>query len=149
MSRRRWILLGSIATLLLVGAEVAFRQWESPKACVQIVNEADGPMEDLIVSYADTRISLGRLGAGEKTSVYLTAGPRGPLQLDYRQNRNGLGGFQVPDFDPLQNRKDAFKLVVVVRTNEVQRYMDDDASAQNQVDLIDQIKRWIGTEPMP
>jgi hypothetical protein len=88
MSRRRWIILGSIGAILLVGAEVAVRQWESPKACVRIVNQADGAMEDMVVSFRDTRLTLGRLAAGESISIWLTAGPRGLLRLDYRRSND-------------------------------------------------------------
>jgi hypothetical protein len=149
MSRERWIILGSIAGLLLVGAEVAFRRWVSPKSCVQIINQADGVMEDLVVSYRDTRLALGRLGVGQSINVWLTAGPRGPLSLEFRQKGNALRGFQIPEFDPLRDRQDAFKLVLVVKTNEVQRFMEDDDSAKDKEELVDRLRRWIGTEIMP
>jgi hypothetical protein len=144
MSRRHWILL-ALVLVVLVGAEVAFRQWVAPKACVQIVNQGDGAMDDLSVSYADTKITAGRLGVGQSTQVWLTAGPKGLLRLDFRQKGNALGGFQVPDFDPNQNIQDGFKLVLVVKTNEVQRFVEDDDSRKDAETLGERIKRWISS----
>src|SRR5437870_4827839 len=103
MSQRRWIILLATAAILLVGAEVVVRQWVAPKACVQVINQGEGAMDDLAVSYGDTRVTAGRLGTGQSTHIWLTAGPKGLLRLDFRQKGNALGGFQVPDFDPSQN----------------------------------------------
>src|SRR5438270_9568710 len=144
MSRRRWILL-ALAIALLVGAEVAVRRWVAPKACVQIINQGEGAMDDLAVSYADTKVPAGRLGVGQSTHVWLTSGPKGLLRIDFRQKGNALTGFQVPDFDPSQNLQDGFKLVLVVKTNEVQRFVEDDDSRNDAEALGDRIKRWINS----
>src|SRR5206468_6321148 len=118
------------------------------KACVQIVNQGQGKMDDLIVSYADTQVTLGRLGVGQSAHIWLTAGPKGPLRLDFRQEANALSGFQIPDFDPHQNSRDGFKLVLIVKSNEIQRFMDDDARNDGET-LGDRIKRWIHSEIDP
>ena len=149
MSRRRWIIVLSLAAVLLVGAEVSLRQWEAPKACVQIINQGDGVMDDLVVDYADTKVIVGRLAVGQSTHIWLSAGPKGPLRLDFRQKGNALRGFQIPDFDPAQNLQDAFKLVLVVKTNEVQRFVDDDEFRNGKETLGDHIKRWMNSELEP
>src|SRR5262249_43214744 len=146
MSRPRWIVLGSLAVLLLVGAEVALRQWEAPKSCVQIINQGEGAIDDLVVTYADTKVPVGRIALGQAAHVWLTAGPKGLLRLDFRQKGNALGGFQVPEFDPVQNRRDGFKLVLTVKTNEIQRFVEDDGSQSDWESLGDRIKRWISSE---
>jgi hypothetical protein len=147
MSRRRWIILASLA-VLLVGAEVTVRHWVAPKSCVQITNKGDGAIEDLVVSYAGTQVAVGRLPAGQSTQVWLSAGPKGLLCLDFKQKGNGLAGFQVPDFDPAEIRRDGLKLVLIVKPNEVERFMDDDPLADRET-LEDRIRRWIrdGMEP--
>ena len=149
MLRRRWIILLSVAAILLVGAEVTFRQWEAPKTCVQIINQGDGTMEDLVVDYAGSKLMVGRLAEGQSTHVWLTAGPKGPLRLEFRQKRNPMAGFEVADFDPVQCLRDGFKLVLLVKTNEVQRFMDDDEFRKNQESLGDRIQRWIRSEIEP
>jgi hypothetical protein len=149
MSRRRGIILLSLTALVLVGAEVAVRRWEAPKACVQIINEGEGVMDDLVVDYAGSKVLAGRLGVGQATQVWLTAGPKGPLRLDFRQKGNALSGFQIPDFDPAQNLRDGFKLMLIVKTNEIQRFMDDDDSRKDRESLGDRIKRWIHSEIEP
>ena len=136
----------SLTAILLVGAEVAVRQWVSPKACVQIINQGDWVMDGLVVSFADSKVVVGRLGVGQSAQVWLTAGPKGLLRLDFRQKGNALNGFQVPDFDPEANTRDGFKLVLIVKTNEVQRFMDDDDARKDLETLGGRIKRWINSE---
>jgi hypothetical protein len=147
MSRHRWIILVSLAVLLL-GAEVGVRRWVVPKSCVQITNQGEGAIEDLIVSYAGSQVAVGRLPTGQSTQVWLSAGPKGPLRLDFKQKGNAIRGFEVPEFDPAQNRRDGFKLVLVVRSNEVERFMDDDPLADRET-LEDRIRRWMRSEMEP
>ena len=144
MSRRRWIILVSLAVLLL-GAEVAVRQWTAPKVCVQITNKGEGAIEDLVVSYAGSKVAAGRLPVGRSTQVWISAGPKGLLRLDFKQKGNALTGFQIPEFDPAQIRRDGFKLVLVVKSNQVERFMDDDPLADRET-LEDRVRRWIRAE---
>ncbi len=88
-------------------------------------------MEDLVVVYADTRMPVGRILKGESAHVWMTAGPLGPLRLEYRQKGNALQGFQIADYDPGQNIKDGFKLVLVVGTNQIQRSVEDDQTRKD------------------
>ena len=147
MSRRRWIILVSLAVLLL-GAEVGVRQWTAPKVCVQITNKGEGAIEDLVVSYAGSQVAAGRLPVGRSTQVWVSAGPKGLLRLDFKQKGNALKGFQIPDIDLAQVRRDGFKLVLVVKSNEIERFMDDDPLADRET-LEDRVRRWIRAEPEP
>jgi hypothetical protein len=149
MSQRRWIIALSLLAVVLVGAEVTLRQWQSPKACIQIINEGDGAMEDLVLDYANTKIPVGRLGMKQSTHVWVTAGPKGTLRLDFRQKHNALKGFQIPEYDPQQNLQDFFKLVLVVKTNEIQRFVEDDEFRQNPVSLGERIKQWLSSDFEP
>jgi hypothetical protein len=149
MSRRRWIIVLSVLAVLLVGAEVTLRNWQSPKACIQIINDGDGAMEDLVIDYANTKIPVGRLGMKQSTHVWITAGPKGPLRLDFRQKGNALRGFQVPEFDPTQNIEDFFKLVLVVKTNEIQRFVEDDEFRKKTESLGERVKNWLSSEIEP
>jgi hypothetical protein len=149
MSQRRWIIILSLLAVLLVGAEVTLRQWQSPKACIQIINEGDGVMEDLVLHYSETKIPVGRLGTKQSTHVWVTAGPKGPLLLEFRQKGTALKGFQIPEFDPQQNLQDYFKLVVVVKNTEIQRFVEDDEFRQKSESLADRVKHWLSAEPAP
>jgi hypothetical protein len=126
MPRRRWIIALTVLIALLVAAEVAVRRWERPKACVQIVNEGDGVIEDLVVFYADTRLPAGRIPKGHSVHVWLTTGPIGPLRLEYRQKGNAIQGFQIADFDPAQLVEDSYKQVLIIGTNQINRSVDED-----------------------
>jgi hypothetical protein len=149
MSRRRWILVLSLLAFLLIGAEVTLRRWQSPKACIQIINDGDGVMEDLVLDYADTKIPVGRLGMKLSTHVWVTAGPKGPLRLDFRQKGNALKGFQIPEYDPQQNLQDFFKMVLVVKSNEIQRFVEDDEFRKKPESLGDRVKQWLSSEFEP
>ena len=132
MPRRRWIIALAVLIALLVAIEVAVRRWERPKACLQIINEGDGIIEDLVVFYDDTRMPVGQILKGQSAHLWLTAGPSGPLRLDFRQKGNAIQGFQIPDYDPAQNIQDAFKQVMVVGTNQLQRYAEDDDTRKDE-----------------
>jgi hypothetical protein len=146
MSRRSWIILILLVLLLTVGAEVVVQPWNSSKGCVQIVNQGDASIENLIVSYAETQVRVGKIGAGESAHVWFTAGQPGTLKLDFRQKGNPLNGFQVPDFDPMQNRLDGVKLVLVVKSNLVQRSVDDAETLTPLQSLLERAKEWINSD---
>jgi hypothetical protein len=146
MSRRRWIIVLSLLAVLLVGAEVTLRRWQSLKACIQIINDGDGALEDLVLDYNNTKIPVGRLGMKQSTHVWVTAGPKGPLNLNFRQKGNALKGIQIPEYDPAQNLQDYFKFVVVVKNTEIQRFVEDDEFRPKSESLADRVKHWLSSE---
>jgi hypothetical protein len=149
MPRRRWIIALAIFAALLVAAEVAVRRWESPKACVQIVNEGDELMEDVVVVYADTRMPVGSIAANHSAHVRLTAGPIGPLRLEYRQKGNAIQGYQIADFDPVGLVQDAKKQMLIVGTNQLQRSLEDDGALKSDESLGQMLRRWFDAELNP
>jgi hypothetical protein len=146
MPRRRWIIALSLFAVLLVGAEITFRRWQSPKACVQIINNGDGAMEDVVVEYDGTKVLVGRLPMDASTHIWVTAGPKGLLKLDFRQKGNALKGFQVVDFDPMQNLRDSFKQVLVIKSNQFERFVEDDEFQTNKETLVDRLRQWMSSE---
>jgi hypothetical protein len=146
MPRRRWIVALAIFAALLVAVEVTVRRWESPKACVQIVNEGDELMEDVVVVYADTRMPVGPIATNHSVHVRLTAGPTGPLRLEYRQKGNAIQGYQIADFDPVGLVQDAKKQVLIVGTNQLQRSLEDDATVKSDESLGQMLRRWFASE---
>ncbi len=148
MPRRRWIIALAVLVALLVAIEVAVRRWERPKACLQIINDGDGVIEDLVVFYDDNRMPVGQILKGQSAHLWLTAGPPGPLRLEYRQKGNAIQGFQIADYDPAQNIKDAFKQVLVVGTNQLQRYAEDDDTRKEE-SLGEKVMRWFQSEMEP
>jgi hypothetical protein len=146
MPRRRWIVATAVLVALLVAVEIGVRQWARPKACVQIINEGQEAIEGLVVIYGDTRMPVGRIPQGQSVQVRMTAGPPGPLRLEYRQKGNALQGFQIADYDPAQNVKDAFKQVVAIGTNQIQKYMEDDETRKEDETLGERIIRWLQSD---
>jgi hypothetical protein len=149
MPRRRWIIALAIFISLLVAFEVLVRRWERPKATLQIINEGDGIMEDLVVSYADSRMPVGSVLKGQSVRLRMTAGPMGRLRLEYRQKSNPIQSFWIEDYDPSQNVKDGYKQVLVVGTSQIQRYAEEDDTQQDQDSLGAMIKRWLQSELDP
>ena len=147
MARRKWIILGGVFLLLLtVGAELVVRPWNPSKACVQIVNQGDAACNDLVVVYGATKVRLGRLGSGETTSAWFSAAEKGPVTLEFNQDGNPMKGFQIPDFDPIDNISNGFKLVLVLKKDRVERFMDDDPTRTPLKTLMDNVKAWFESE---
>ena len=59
-----------------------------------------------------------------------------------------MQGFQIADYDPGQNIKDAFKQVLVIGTNQLQRYAEDDDTRKDEP-LGERVMRWFQSELEP
>jgi hypothetical protein len=145
MSRRKWAIVVGSVIVVGVAAELAGRWWYTSSGCVEIVNQGDSALENLVVRYANTTVRRERLGVGQSTKVWFTSAERGLLSLDFHQKGNALKGFEVQDFDPADNLRNGFKLVLVVKPNRVERYMDDDPSVSTTT-LADRIKEWVSAD---
>jgi hypothetical protein len=143
MSRRWIIILCVLIVALAAGLEWASRYWGSQTTSAQIVNEGTEPMHEVFASYADTRISLGTLAAGDKSKVWFSAAGRRALKLEFTQKGNPLTGFNVPDFDPMEHRRDGSRLVLVVKNNQVERFVEEDDSVKSPPRLLDRLMEWI------
>jgi len=149
MSRRRWIIALAVLISLLVGVEVVVRRWERPKATLQVINEGNAILEDLVVTYGDSRISAGSIRKGQPIQLRMTAGPPGPLRLDYRQKNNPIQSFWIEDYDPMQNLQDGYKQVIVIGGPQIQRYAEEDETLEEQESLFARVKRWLAAELNP
>ena len=139
MTRRNWIFLGVLIVLLTIGAEVLVRPWNSSKGCVQIDNQGDAAMDDLTLSYGGTKVRVGGLGTGQSTNVWFTVAGKDTLSLEFNQKGNPMKGFQVQDFDPAENLANGLKIVLVVKNNRVERFMEDDQSTTPLKSLMESI----------
>jgi hypothetical protein len=147
MTRQRWFILGASLLLLTVGAELGVRSWNALKGSVQVANQGENTMDDVIVTYGNTRVAVGTLAAGQSTNVWLTAAGKGTLSLDFKQKGNPLNGFHVPDFDPIENLANGLKLVLIVKDNRVERFMDDEQpSSSPWKNLVDIVTGWFEPE---
>jgi hypothetical protein len=143
MVRRKWIFLVAAIVLVAVGAELAVRWWNGSRGCVQVINEGDGPIDDLVVIYSATRVDLGRLGPGLSAKAWFSPAGRGTLTLEFKQNNNPLKGFKIQDFDPVENHRTGSKLVLVVKLNRIERFMEEDESSMEVDNLADRMREWI------
>jgi hypothetical protein len=143
MSRRSWTILIASVIVVSLGTEFAVRRWHAAKSCVEVVNDGGAPMDELVIGYAETNIALGRLDVGQSTKAWFTPAGRGALTLDFNQKNSALKGFQVPDFDPVGNRRNGFKLVLIVKNDRVERFMEDDETTTSAQDVTDRIREWL------
>jgi hypothetical protein len=142
-SRRLLIVFGVLVVALAIGLEVASRYWGSGAACVVIVNEGAEPMQGVVASYAGTRMSLGMLEPGERGKVWFSGAGRGALRLDFTQKGNPLSGFKLDDYDPMEHRRDATQLALVVKNGQVERFVEEDASVKSPPRMLDRLLEWI------
>ncbi len=129
--------------LLAGAAEITVRPWKAATGCVQIINQGESAIEDLVLSYAGTKVRVGRVGAGQSSQAWFTAGKLGPLNLEFKQKGNPLTGFQVADYDPASNIRDGLKLVLLVKKDQVERSVDDDDTAKARESFIKRVTDWL------
>jgi hypothetical protein len=145
---RRWIIACVVLGCVIVAAEIGFKLAVPSSARLDVVNETGETIENLVVIFGDTRIALGNLAAGQFASAWITADQPGTVKLDFRQKNNGMNGIEIGDYDLSKDARGGFKLVVVVRKNQVERYMDDD-DRMTWEKLGDRIKEWLGVDRLP
>jgi hypothetical protein len=140
---RNW-LIGTV--VLVLGMELAVRWGGTSKTCVEIINKGDSAMEDLVVSLEGSQVALGNVAPGATSRIWLSGRGKGALTLAFRQAGNPMSGFMVDEFDPHLMRRDGLKMVLQVRSNEVQKYMEGDDAATGSVDPRNILLDWIWTE---
>lgn len=127
MRRRGREILVVVAVLSLVGAaELSFKWASAPRATVEIVNEGSTPIEDLIMTCGDSRTAVPTISPGATARVFLTSAGTHTLKIRFRQQGNALGVYEMPGFDVGLLVSGRFKQVLRVKTNEVERFQDDD-----------------------
>ena len=145
MSHRVRILL-VCAIVLVLGIEVAIR-W------VRV-------LQDLRRDHQQGRIrdrGPRRLSRGESGWPWVMSRPahgpclgqragKGTLTLSFKQKGNPVSGFLVDDFDARQMQRDGLKMVLEIKPNEVQRYMEDDDTTTGSGGLGGRISDWISAE---
>jgi hypothetical protein len=147
MTRRRWLILGALLLLLTIGGEFLIRPWNSSKGSVQIVNQGESTINDLVVTYGHTRVRVGQLAAGRSTNVWFTPAGKGTLGLEFHQKGNPMNGFLVEDFDPTENLANGLRLMLVVKEDRVERFMDDEqVSSTPWKSLTDVVTGWFQPE---
>jgi hypothetical protein len=143
LNRQKWIIVAITLVVLAGAAEFAVQPWKTPKGCVQIVNQGDAPIEDLVLSYAGTKVVVGRVAVGQSSHAWFTGDKLGPLDLDFKQKGNPMTGFQIADFDPASNIRDGLKMVLFVKNDQIQRSVDDDDTVKARENLIERVKLWL------
>lgn len=145
--RARMVLI--VLIVLIVGIEVAVRLSRTSRSSVEIANVAEVPIENLVVSFAGSQVGVGNVAAGDTTHVWLSGIEKGTLSISFTQAGNPMSGFQVPDFDPGNMRRDGLKLVLHIKPNEVMKFLDDEETSTPLGRLRDRIRDWVSAELDP
>jgi hypothetical protein len=142
---RRWRVVCVVLLVSIVGVEVGLELTVSSAARVDIVNQSGETIEDLVISYHGTRVTIGDVADGAVATAWVSVGKPGAVKLDFRQKNNGMNGLEIGDYDLSKDCADGFKLVIVVQNNQVQRYLEDD-DRMSWGRLGDRIREWLGIE---
>ena len=108
-----------------------------------VENDGDQPMEDLVASFGDTKVNLGTVAPGGQAKVWFSGAGRGVLSFEFVQQNNPMKGFKVEEFNPLELRRDGSRMVLVVKANQVERFVEEDASIKTPPRLFDRLMSWI------
>ena len=86
------------------------------------------------------------IAPGGKSKVWFSGAGEGPLNLEFTQKGNPLKGFNVDDFDPIEHRRDGTRLVLVVKSDQVERYVEEDDSVKSPPRMLDRLMDWINDQ---
>ena len=145
MTRRGWLIILAVVSIG-IAVEIVARTMSPAKGTVMIVNDNDQPMEEVTLSYDGAQVALGHLRAGASVRASLSAGPLGPLVVGFRQVGNPLKTIEISDFDPAQNRRDRFMLVLTIKNGQVERMMEDAPATTPWEKLTDAVEGYIGSQ---
>jgi hypothetical protein len=93
---------------------------------VMVVNPGAEPMEGLVLTSGGSRDTVARIAPGESAKLFLNGRGKDQLKLAFRQRGNAITSIHLPEFDPAMLHQDGSRLVLVVRTNEFERYQEED-----------------------
>jgi hypothetical protein len=146
MSRWMAVILGVLIVAIALGLEWAVREGGAGTGCAMVENDGAQPMINLVASYAGSKVNLGTLAPGAKAKVWFSGAGRGILSFEFTQQDNPMKGFKVEDFNPPELRRDGSRLVLLVKTNQVERYVEEDEAVKAPPRMLERLMDWIRDE---
>jgi hypothetical protein len=143
LSRNKAVIIGVLILAVAIGLEWAFRFGAAATGCALVENDGVYPIEGLAATYAGTKASLGTLAPGGKTKFWFSGAGRGVLSFEFTQRENPMKGFKVDDFDPAELRSDGSRLVLVVKKNQIERYVEEEETIKTPPRLLERLANWI------
>lgn len=137
------VVIGAAVVLALGTAEVVLNRLRGPEACVEVWNEGAEPIENLTLTCGGGRVDGPRIAPGDSARLYIGSPEARTLVLRFRQKGNALGTFELPGFSATLLRRDGFKQVLRIRSNEVERYLDDADPATPAGRLLQRFWRYV------
>jgi hypothetical protein len=123
--RKRGILILLATVVLLAGTEVVLNLVRGSQALVQVENQGIDPIENLVLVCGDSRATAYRVEPGETARLYITGRDAQTLQLTFQQRGNPLTNYQLPGFNANLMNREGFKLRILIRPKEIERFQDD------------------------
>jgi hypothetical protein len=71
------------------------------------------------------------------------------LNLEFNQKGNPMQGLQIQEFDPEENLNNNMKLVLLVKANRVERFVEDDESTSPWKSLKESFTGWFEPDIRP
>jgi hypothetical protein len=143
MSRCIAVILGVLIVAISLGLEWAVREGGAGTGCAMVENDGPQPMERVVATYAGSKVNVGTIAPGAKAKVWFSGAGRRVLSFEFTQQDNPMKGFQIQDFNPPELRRDGSRLVLVVKNNQVERYVEEDESVKSPPRMLDRLMDWI------
>jgi len=126
--QKRWLAILLIVPAL-IALEVGVRLIRRPRVGIVLMNEAGSTATNVLASYGLVKMPIGDVSPGGATIVRLENGPDEDVTLGFEQLGNPTPGIVVGGAELEQARRDGTRMVLVVKPNEVVRYMEEDPDA--------------------
>ena len=143
LSRNKAVMVGVLIIAVAIGLEWAFRFGAAATGCALVENDGAYPLEGLTANYAGTKVSLGTLAPGARTKVWFSGAGRGVLSFEFTQRENPMKGFKVDDFDPTELRRDGSRLVLVVKKDQIERYVEEEDAIKSPPRMLERLTNWV------
>jgi len=137
--RRRWIVAG-LVVLAAAAIELGLRYPRSPSPGVLIVNGGEAPIVGLAAAQAGGTVLGGDLAPGKSALLRLDGGGQ-DVAIEYSQEGNAAGGFRIGGEELEAARRDGFRMVFVIKPNDLQRYQEFDQGEDDPSPLVRLFRR--------
>ncbi|AMV37457.1 hypothetical protein [Planctomyces sp. SH-PL62] len=138
--RRKFGLTVGLIVISALAIELGVWWLRRPVNAVRVVN-GGAPVRNLIASYAGVETYIGDLPAGGSTEIRLDNRPEDAVTLAFTQEGNAATGVLIGGEELHQARRDGLRMVLVLKPNEISRYLEEDASSDEPSPLLRLVRR--------
>lgn len=139
--RRKFGLTIGLIVLAAIALEVGVWALRRPEHAIRVINGGTTPVRNLVASYAGTDTLIGDLPVGGSTEFRLDNRPEDSVALAFTQVGNASSGVVLGGDELRQAHGDGLRMVLVLKPNEISRYLEEDASNEEPSPLLRLVRR--------